>query len=477
LLRQAAAIKLVVDHEYALPAGLADTLDLISDPAALAGFVSTVNADDPAALTDAIAIIVADPDVIVPTTLQDFVGIYSLVFELGAPGTVSGRYVQGARVILAADGTGKYIEEVPNADPSVSWSFDAGRAILTLNSPVARVSYPFAPDGSGQVRQLASVLRVELSQLFEGAARDTFAVATITGVSYPDNPQIPGFSRTAATSNLAIRDEGGSIPYIASELIGTRSLRIEGPPNLSASLSGSALFTFMEDGLGVRADERSFNWSIGAFGRLSVTYANGDAAVYIRIVDDGRGGEGVIGDIRMAGGLRSSAMATSARRDGFAFNDGNTPNSWRSGFYVGSTAIGMGDFFVVLDPDQSAWLVTYSASNEVFSTVAGWSVSDGVMDATSYISGTGWPTNYCEVGVNGCYIQRMRRWRPIAADGDRIYVLEEFLTDYNLDGSLEVTEQRTNFYDAGPRPPFRVAKPGSSSAAKILKTTAKAKAR
>jgi hypothetical protein len=150
--------------------------------------------------------------------------------------------------------------------------------------------------------------------------------------------------------------------------------------------------------------------------------------------------------------------------DGFQFDAATAQQPWRSGFYVSRSAPADIDFFIVLDAAQLGWSVTYDPTG-AYPTPLGWSVNGGVLDATQYHDGNNLPVHFCNVGVDGCYIWLQRRWRPVAADGNRVYVIEELMYDADLDGDQDVTNQRTNFYDATPAPPFRAVQPPAKAKA------------
>lgn len=460
LLTMAAAIKLSVDGGYPLPAGTSDTLSLISDPEALEAFLGAVEADDPDALSEMINTIAADPNLTVPADPDALLGTYTLAYHLGAPGTVNTGNIQGERLTLDAGGGGSYVTSVPNADPSLEWSFDAatGRAVAIPLNPTPLISYPVI-DGIGQVRQEITTTRIEVAKLFDGAGRDTLAVTKTTTFSYPENPELPSGSETGTSTSTGIRDEDGILPFTAAELQGTtRSMWIAGVPYQSSNYTGAALFTFESGGSGVRGDDVPFSWSIDPLGRLLVDYADGTESAYGRVRQDGRKGESLAAEWRGADGTHSGALAISAIADGFAFTPATAQNDWRSGQYVSRVFFEPNntDFFLVFGAGQAGWHVSYSAT-EAWPTAIGWTVNGGMVDALYYRNGANQPVHSCEVGVDGCYIWQIRRWHPVAMDGNRAYVIEDFLVDFEGDGTFEVTTQRGNFYDATPALPFRDA--------------------
>lgn len=462
LLTMAAAIKLSVDGGYPLPAGTPDTLALISDPEALDAFLVEVEADDPDALSQMIATIATDPNLTVPSEADDLLGTYTLAFHLGAPGTVNTGNIQGERLTLDADGSGSYVTAVPNANPSLEWSFDAasGRAVAIPTNPTPIISYPVI-EGIGQVRQEITISRIEVAKLFEGAGRDTLAVTKTRTFSYPDNPELPGGTSTGTGTNIGIRDEDGILPFTAAEVLGTtRSMWIAGVPYANSNFTGTEMFTFGAGGSGMRGDNVAFDWSIDPLGRLLVAYADGTESAYGRVQQDGRSGESLAAEWRAGDGTHSSALAISAIADGFAFTPAIAQADWRSGQFVSRVSFEPHntDFFMVFGPDQAGWHVSYS-STEAWPTAIGWDVNGGSVDAVYYRNGANQPVHFCQPGVGGCYIWQIRRWRPVAMHGNRAYVIEEFLVDFEGDGTFDVVTQRGNFYDATPALPFAVAPP------------------
>lgn len=460
LLQSAAAIKLVVDGGYALPEGVPDTLALISSSDALSGFLAAVNEDDPDAVSDAINEIASDPDLTVPASAEELLGTYTLAVDLGNPGTVNTGYIQGDRITLNADGTGSYVQAAPNANPALSWTFDAAsnRAVAIIESPQVSASYEVI-EGVGQVLRFSRTSRYEVAKLFEGDGRDTLAVTSTDEYWYPENPELQGGTRTGTGTNLGIRDGAGTVAFESAEIAGTtRSLWIAGTPLVNANHTGARLFSFAADGTGQRADGLEFSWSVDALGRLAVAYPDGTQSAYARVSSDGRGAEGLAAEWTAPNGERSAALAIAFAADGFQFTAAGAQAAWRSGQFVSRASYdpNNSDFYMVFGPGQAGWHVTYTET-AAFPVALGWSVANGAVDATYYRDGNNQPVHNCQPGINGCYVWQVRRWNPVASDGDRVYVIEEFLVDYEGDGSFELINQRNNFYDAGQAPPFSVA--------------------
>lgn len=460
LMRAAAAIKLVVDEGFALPAGVTDTLALLNDEGAFAQFVADAEAQSPGALEAAAQEIAADPDLTEPVSAGDAVGAYTLLFNLGAPGTISSGFGQGDRIELEPGGTGVYLKAGLNPDPSITWSLDNGRIVVVPNAPLQQTSFPVI-EGFGQVRQLITERRLELSKLGEANGRTSFAVSTTFDFTYPDTPQLPPGEATQTGTQLGIRDED-NLPYGLAEVPGTRALPITGTPFVNSNGNGHELLTFLAGGSGTRADGVNFNWTLDPAGRLQVLYAGGAMTTYSRISTDGRKGEGVVAESRTAAGARAQAWSIAGSADGsLAFTDATAAGAWRSGFFISRVSVDptSTDFFMVFNADamKSGAQVSYS-SIAAFVTPVGWATSaGGALLANYYRNGNNQPVTFCTIGVDGCYLWQQRRWRPVSVDGARAYVIEEFLFDTDLNGSIEVTNQRGNFYDLSPRPDFSVA--------------------
>lgn len=461
LLEAAAAIKLAVDGGFALPEGTSDTLELISNPGAMSGFLAGVAEEDPDAYAEAVNAIVSDPDLTAPTGADDLVGTYTLVASLGRPGTVGTGLITGSRVTLDADGTGSFVQTAPNDDASATWTFDeaTGQAIVTPNSPVQAMSFPII-DGVGQIRMISQTSQYRIGRLFDGNGRDTLSVTYTQQYWYPDNPEIPGGSQTYTNTETGIRDETGILPFDADEIEGTtRNLWLAGTPYADANFTGSELASFDADGSGIHGGA-GFDWSIDALGRLRMEYANGNVATHSRLNDDGREAEGLASDWHGADGTRSASYSLSAIADGFAFTPLTALAQWRSGFFVSRVSYDPGntDFFLVLDTAGIGWRVSYTET-AAFPTPMGWTVAAGSMEATEYRNGSNQPVHDCQVGVDGCYIWNLRRWRPVAIDGDRVYVIEEMGWDQDGDGDIDLSNQRGNFYERAIAPPFSAVAP------------------
>ncbi|HEU4814307.1 MAG TPA: Ig-like domain-containing protein [Xanthomonadaceae bacterium] len=448
LLQMAAAIKLVVDEGFPLPAGVDDTLEMISNPGAFQQFVAEAEATSPGALEEASQATLADPAVTPPATAADYVGEYTLINEIGAPGTIRVGIGQGERLELAADGTGRYLNTALNGDPSLAWTFSGNEAVAVFNNPVTFTSYPNI-QGYGQVRQLVTQNQVSVTRLVDGGGRDIFGVSYQSHVSYPDNPELGEFDTAYSGSMMAIHDGAAGNPFLSTEFPALRTLPVVRPAHINAS--GYALMDFAADGTGLRDDGVAFGWTLDADGRVLVEYANGSWSRYTRLATDGGKADGVIA-VHEWNGMMLAEWSISNVFDGsLSFDAANLADSWRSGFDLSQAAYepNLLGLYLVLDPDGSAVMASrYAGDPNTYRTHQTWRYNPdaGSMESTLYFNNTGWVPS-CTPPVNGCFVAVQRRWHPLAVDGNRIFVIEELAWDADGDLDLDVRHQRGNFYD------------------------------
>lgn len=478
VMRAAAAIKLAVDEGFALPAGVPDTLALVSSASAMEGFIADVEEEAPGALQAAAQSIASDPELTEPVD-ADAIGALNLLLHAGAPGSINVLHIQGDRFEFGEDGTGAVLKASENPDPGTTWTMDGNQVVVVPDAPVTITSYPVIP-GHGQVRQLITEREYRLSSLGGTGASETFAVATTYDYSYPDTPALQPGTATDTETRLAVRDDAG-IPFTTAELQGTFwALPTAATGYANSNNTGSDLFELGASGTGTRWRGTTFDWSVDAAGRLQVDYHNGGGTmVYTRIATDARKGVGLMAQYRSITGARASRYALAMEADAPAerpFTPAIVARSWLSGQTVSRPDAGALPFHLVFDagPQNPGFHVTRDAAGTAFTTRIGWQVANGWLDAVYYRIGST-PVHYCAVGVEaGCFIWQIRRWIPMAADGDRRYVIEEFLVDYAGNGNFEIVTQRPTFYDEVARPsfPLPVMKAPVQGASKLRKARA-----
>jgi len=459
LLQMAAVVKLVADGSHALPAGIADTMALISDTDAYQQFVDAALATDPAAIDTAIADTLADPEVVMPANAAAMTGAKWLT-PPGAGGTIRVGLISGQRLVLDAGGTGVYIDTRPTLDTGATWSMVGNAAAVVLQAP-RQYEYLSYRDGA-QVRTISSTVRLDVTPLVDGggSGRDLVGVTYHGILSYPDNPEYPDVVTASTGTVLAYREGVAGIPFGAGEFPALRALQLHRPeiyvPDGGERATGSnyALHQFNAGGDGiVTYDGQPFTWSLDANGHLHLAYGDGEAAEFVRLVQDGRKGEGVIAVFQLPDGRRKAHFSLSSVHDGsLVFNVANLAESWRSGFDISQTAYDFQNFFgffIVLDgAGQTGHQVHVDGTWGTTWSPLVWDVAGGAMVARRYRDNGGWQVE-CVVGVNGCYLAMERRWVPVSREGNRIYVHEELWSTQDATGVQPVAlfSQRGNFYD------------------------------
>lgn len=450
LLRMAAAIKLVVDEGFALPAGANDVLEMISNPDLFDQFVTAAEVSNPGALDAATQATLADPAVTPAATAADYFGSYTLITELGAPGTIRVGIGQGDRLELAADGTGRYLNGALNADPSLSWAFIDNKVVAVFNNPVTFTSYP-SIEGYGQIRQLVTRNSMTVTRLVDGGGRDIFGVTTNSHVSYPDHPELGEYDTSGTSSKLAIEDGAAGRPFRAGEFPMLRTFPVVREGHVNAS--GYSLFDFAAGGTGTRDDGEAFDWTLEEDGRLLVEYADGAWSRFTRLASDGRKADGIIA-VHEWHGMMLAEWSISNTFDGsLLFTHPFLAKSWRSGFDTSQASLepAMTSLFLTLDADgSSAMTSSYRGDPTIWTSPQHWilNAETGAMESTIYGDNSGFGVAPCTPPVNGCYVNVRRTWHPIAVDGNRIYVIEELSWDSDWDLDMDIQHQRGNFYDA-----------------------------
>lgn len=462
LLQMAAAIKLVVDEGFALPAGANDVLDMISDPALLDQFVADANTNSPGAMDAATQATIADPSITPAATAADYVGAYTLLNEIGAPGTIRVGLIQGERIELHDNGTGIYLGAALNADPSLTWTFQDNEVVAVFNNPEGFFSYPTI-DGYGQIPELNVRTQMRLTRLVDGGGRDVFGVTYTTHYSYPDHAELEGGVSEYTMSLLAIEDGAGSIPYTIGDFPSLRTLPVVNVEHINSS--GYEPFDFAIDGTGER-EGGEFEWSIDPNdGSLWVVHGPNSFSRYTRLATDGRGGEGVIAMHILDGQLMAEWSISNVHDGSLAFSHDFLVGSWRGGFDISQASLDPSilGLYMVLGANGSSTMASWNASvpDTVYHTPQSWKydADRDAMVSTVYYNDFGW-TPECSPPEDGCYVNVRRTWHPVSQDGNRIYVSEELSwdEDWAPDYEMEIQHQRGNFYERE-EPPFHVVLP------------------
>jgi hypothetical protein len=287
LLNMAAAIKAYSDYGVIeLPVGSDNTLELVTDPVAYAGFLAELEANYPQQLAAATGQIAE--------SLQQRFGLSSL------PGTTYlishyPRTSPFSTYVLNRnpDGTGTVVMNEGAADATWSIGFNGDIIIDLVNSPVVE-RFPPNPDPNSpipQVRALTYADRLTLKPFGRGLFTDQIIVIRRNVTEYPDNPELP--SEVVAESIdefkvfLAVADTE-TRPFSAGELA-NRQIAAGYFHQANDSRTwvdpdfGADILTFNSNGTGITSRRLlSFVWSIDASGAALIRFTNGDESRIVR---------------------------------------------------------------------------------------------------------------------------------------------------------------------------------------------------
>ena len=483
LVEIAAVIKLVVDLGTPLPFGVDSVFDLVSDGDAYAAFVDAL---PESTLQDAIAQVEADAADLAGFAPARMPTGYAAIFP-GAPGTI--RVGVNDQFLLELDGvdgvatagTGAIIDSRFRDDPAVTWAIVDGHLEIRYAEPLVFAG----PDGNATCDWYAvqEYTGFDATRLQDGSTVDYLRVVGVGTVDRIDNdPDAPcapsdGPVEDPGLTMLGFENGAGERPYGATESLGTMML-VHYRPELyphspNAAPWGALLLDFatstVQLGDGV---DPEFGWSVSG-GRLQVAISDPVAGTrmheFRRYQSDGRKGEGVLAIASDALGRRAALYVLAVRVDGSlpAFAEADVPGRWRSGFdisqFPGDFTVFPG-FFVRFHDDAERTgtfeSVSFGPGGEVFSSFVPpltWRIADsadagpGALEALTFIDGDDFAT-WCDVDTDpDCILWRRRTWTPLAADGNRVYVLERL--NYTVAGTRELVSSRANFYEKGPIPP------------------------
>lgn len=456
LLWMAAAIKLVADGTYPLPAGVTDTLELISDTDAYRTFLDGAYFNRPEQLRDALFGTLSDPDVRLVDGDAAVAGARTLL-AASMGGNIRTGISEGQQLELRADGSGRYLDALGIGDPTLTWTFVDGMAQGLLAEPrsIERSTWM----GQEMVREIQALWRVDLSVLVPGGpdGRDLVAVARHYTTEYPDLPERPMERSTHVTTFLGYTEGVVEVPFVASEFPGIRALPLHSPevyggPDVVLADVTYALHQFNAGGSGtILGLGEAFSWWLHDDGRLVIHYADGEMAKVRRLFRDGRKGDGVLSVQELPGGREKVMYSLSSVRDGsLVFDTAGLVAPWRSGFDITRTAYDAGPLFglyMVLEAGGRGSQVNVLEQGWSGSALR-WSIVDGAMVARRYRNDRGF-VEECTIGVDGCVVFLERRWVPLSRDGDRIYVHEELWMNAGTQDphELYLISQRANFYD------------------------------
>jgi hypothetical protein len=459
----AAAIKLVVDDptNYSMPAGQTSILELASDPAARQLFINDVYEQDPDAFAAAQLAIAQDPDLAQPVNPTQLSGFTTALMssDTGFTFNYTGRI---QHFDLNEDGTGYAISET--YDEPMTWVVEGSTLKVTYDFPVETVSYD-TEVCNGTPRQ------VEAHYVSEGASITflnprTVAITTVSNVTYADCPSLQARVDTDTVARTVLTLDNFQ-PVDAQELAGnTQTVYVYDGAQQSVVADIADLDA---DGTGTtRLLGLSFTWSVDAeSGKIvRAEFSDGSVAEYlsfrdvddivsdiyweVRSPNDGPvymgAGASVFADPESA--VDVSAEAVPGRYYQFGIGDETSANASLKGFRLRFDA----DFMGAQEYDLVDGNGDVSVDDE---TVHSYNGFRWAIDGDSIVVRRTWDTvaqvETCEVGATNCMVYDERRIVPLAADGNRIYWLEQrrFNNQTGVTNATPAT-RLVRFYDYEP---------------------------
>lgn len=460
LTRLAAVVKLVLDGGYPLPAGVDTVLALISEPASVDAFVAALPAGVLASTMSTVEREAAALAAFAPGRVPES---FAMLFP-GATGTIRVGIVGHPMVFLdgassgATSGTARYLN-ANFRDTSGTWSLVDGRVRVQFAAPVSYEFYPRNACGI-QDRAVQSFDAVEITRSLDGDGVDylqqTSTVTTTTTDLHPtDGCDVSGTTTSESrTQGLGHEDGRGELPFSGIPANGMllpvittgRGGAVRVVPAHELSIANGRLYFegLDDDGSRVVYETRRYQTDgRKGFGVMTIaTAANGRQAVKFDLAVE-PDGSAALPAAQLARTLRSGfdvSQFQPTEADDFGFfihnDDSSGPGTgiYESTFYDAAGVLKRSLF------SPYAW---------TWSVVADHGVATGRWTAQSkWLPGSGWSAT-CTVGVDGCWLNRDRRWNVIAVDGDRLYVGEHLLI-FGPGGEVFTDSSRANFYDIQP---------------------------
>jgi hypothetical protein len=490
LVEYATVVKLIVDDfggvDYQLPAGVESVLALLQDPQQLAAFEDSV---DPSVFAAARTAVTEDTASLSGFSALPVPGRYALLFP-SVPGTIAVNQAGQSFVDLSpalpstTTGRGSWLFNQFITDPGADWAVEGDRIrvypdhvyTMTLNYP-----NPNCPELGPTLRVSGYVDALVLERLDMGVGVDYLGAGTDLVSTAIEPLAVPGCAVPAVGSvfsftepTLGLRDGAGEIPYGDTEALGVQMLQVFRQFPSGQSYFGTSLFDFdADDGPvpafctlahhGVLIDgggtSSEFCWQLGD-GHLRTELIGGDGLVYSytyrRYQTDGRKGEGLLATIsRQAAGDPATtenvtAFAMASRQDGsLAFTPSMVPGRWASGLQSSLLPSQNPSSVVVNYRLCESGLAEFESINSntgahPYSGRWSWTIEDGHFWMRAYVDDSG-TVGRCSFSDPACGVFREREWVPVAADGDRIYVIER---RYELSNDvLTLINEYPNFLD------------------------------
>ncbi len=427
-IQMATAIKLVADAGVALPAGSANTLALVSDPATYGSFVTTQVTTNATLFGQTQDAVLADPSLAVaPPVPAAGAPDVAILLTLG-----QGASAQDAtRLTLKADGTATIGGESPD---TATWTTDGAQITVTYDTPQVYTNNDVDTDGI-QYSVTETDTGFKLRQLGGTPGVGPATVDTIGSVKWLQGPHV------GATSALADFWESETMVGVtgtigAADVVpGTEwagAITTDYNPSTSSWIDQDVLKIVDATHVQYERTQVSGTYAV-TDGKLIVTTSNGTFS-YTRLFNGPKGEERWLTERLDANGgsewvFDAAVVKVSA---GLAFTTASAAHDWKS--YINAGLAGASQFYIDLDSNGTGVPVNINSDGS-----SGTPYSPGTWTIATDGSEV-FTRSYCNDGTLSCNNGQVRSWTLLATSGANIYVMERL---QNLPG---LDQYRVNVY-------------------------------
>ncbi|HSI57548.1 MAG TPA: Ig-like domain-containing protein [Ideonella sp.] len=429
----ATAIKLVADKGVALPSGSADTLALVSQPTAYAGFVVAQSTANPTTFADTRQEVLGDPAIAVTPPTPVAGGADTTILLVQGEGASANSAI---RLVLQANGTARIESDAVRA---AKWTSNGAEIAVTYDAPAISQGYSSTLDPVTQSQNLVENRETGfvLRQLGGSTGSGPATVKSLASFTYLDGSRA-GQTGSSDGSWDAQTMVGATTAFVADEFAaGARWAGVissDFSPITSSYVDQDILVVVDATKVTFERSQQAGTYRL-VDGKLELTM--GDAVfTYSRLFVGPRGEERWLAEKRVNSVLAWVYEPAAVKvQSNTGFSAAALANRWASYINVG---VSSGQFLIELFSDGTGRGVSVDATGEEYPQELGlWSVSTaGEMSLK----------RGCNPTYAGCTPWHQRDWRLLGSSGDRIYVLERLKIQPSYD------QYRVNVYTVQPKP-------------------------
>lgn len=305
LIEAAAVVQLVAQGgDFALPEGVTNVLELLTNVEAYNDYVAAAEATTPGIIATTIDDIIADPELTPPVDASSLASTYFEVYP-AADGFLSRG---GNRYDFNEDGTGA--ETFSSGMNEFSWELADGVIQLTYLDEAPSYYYPSVDASNvgltGEQKQLlkdnnitqVEVMRVQQSssmqRIIQGEKTDTYrfvstGIDTMTPITVGQTLVNPAGVVYESNQDQLLRnaDKLGDVKFTETELVGQWMFEhyyYVGEQGLGYANMFADIFEINADGTGTALEvDKSFSWEVDAAGAFVATFADGSSIKAIKL--------------------------------------------------------------------------------------------------------------------------------------------------------------------------------------------------